>query len=667
MTSHPLELEERVVALFVANRAFSAAGSGPELARLQTWFRRALENSQDALVMVDMEWRVTYVNQRGEEILGCTGDGLVGKYLWEELPHLKGSAIEIRCREAQRDETPAEFEASLPTRDVTLGVRAHPTFQGLAIFLRDITARRAAESALRESEERFRLIARATADALWDWDLRTNTLWWGDGIHKISGFSVDELAPDLSSWSDRIHPEDRDRVLDAIHRVIDTGGDEWEAYYRFQRREGSYAEVVDRGFVVRDEDGTARRMIGGMRDRTESLRAEERIRFQAHLLDAVAQAVIATDAEGLVTYWNPAAEALYGWHKAEVLGRSIIEVTPTTQSYEDSVGIMAAIRRGESWSGDFEVRRKDGSTFHAQVTDSPILDSNGEVIGVIGISSDATEQRELENRLRQSQKMEAVGRLAGGIAHDFNNVLTVILGRARLVLDDLAEASPHREDLDQIVLSAERAAALTSRLLAFGRNQVLQERIVDLGAAATEMQSLLGPLLPERIELRFEAPASPPLAKVDPTQLQQVLLNLAINARDAIDDCGTITLRAESLELGAEEVSEMPWDMSPGRYAALSVQDTGSGIPAEHLDQIFEPFFTTKPEGLGTGLGLSMVYGMMKQSRGFVTVESAVGEGTTFRLLFPQVESPPATELSAESPTPVGDQEAPGVSGPEFP
>jgi PAS domain S-box-containing protein len=378
-------------------------------------------------------------------------------------------------------------------------------------------------------------------------------------------------------------------------------------------------------------------MVGGARDITERRGAQERIRFQANLLEAVGQAVIATDEGGRILYWNAAAEQLYGWANEEVIGRSIREIKPFGENAPDAHRILEILKSRQSWSGEFEVRRKDGSLFHASITDSPIFDEEGRFRGVIGISSDTTERRELDRRIRGAQKMEAVGRLAGGIAHDFNNVLTVILGRARLLLDDLPVDSPLREDIGQIISASQRAASLTSRLLAFSRSQVLQERIVDLSATATDMEGLLRPLIPTRVALHFVTPEAGTFVRVDPIQLQQVLLNLSINARDAIPGKGSLTFRVETREFTRRDAAAMPWEMAPGHYAVLSVEDTGTGIPPEILDRIFEPFFTTKPEGQGTGLGLSMVYGMMKQSRGFVTVESEVGKGSTFRLIFPSV------------------------------
>jgi PAS domain S-box-containing protein len=347
-------------------------------------------------------------------------------------------------------------------------------------------------------------------------------------------------------------------------------------------------------------------MVGGARDNTDRLKAQDRIRFQASLLDRVGQAVIATDERGFIIYWNSTAESIYGWDAAEVLGRPFLELMPAPAAREEFSRVMKRIEAGETWNGEVEVCKKGGATFFAELTESPIFDGEEQFRGAIGISSDATERRDLDRTLRQAQKMEAIGRLAGGIAHDFNNVLTVILGRARMILEDLPKESPLEEDVGQIITASQRAASLTSRLLAFSRSQVLQEKVVDLADAAAEIEGLLRPLVPERIDLHFDVAKKGAFAKVDPAQLEQVLLNLTINARDAMPDRGSLTFRAESREFTPEEIETLPWAMTPGRYSVLSVEDTGTGIPADLMDRIFEPFFTTKPPGQGTGLGLSM-------------------------------------------------------------
>ncbi|MEX2374942.1 MAG: ATP-binding protein, partial [Dehalococcoidia bacterium] len=271
------------------------------------------------------------------------------------------------------------------------------------------------------------------------------------------------------------------------------------------------------------------------------------------------------------------------------------------------------------------------------MTNAPILDAGGTLIGVIGVSSDVTEQRQLEEQLRQAQKMEAVGRLAGGIAHDFNNLLTAVNGYAMFLLNDLPAGSQFREDAEQILNAGERAADLTHQLLAFSRRQVLEERNVDLSDVVVGLEKLLIRLVPERIRLRVACSGDTTVVRADPGQLHQVVMNLVMNAVDAIEEDGSISIEVEPVELHTSDTREIPWHVEPGPYVRLSVQDTGSGVSPEVLKHVFEPFFTTKPEGQGTGLGLSTVYGIVKQSGGHIFLDSEPGHGSTFRVLLPRV------------------------------
>lgn len=391
-------------------------------------------------------------------------------------------------------------------------------------------------------------------------------------------------------------------------------------------------------------------------------RQEEKIRFQADLLDAVGQAVTATDLEGRILYWNRAAEKLFGWREEEVLGRPMLEITPTEESLPLASSVLERLRQGEEWSGELELRRKDGLSFPAMVTDAPVWNREERLSYIIGISSDLTERKALEEHAFQVQRLEAVGRLAGGVAHDFNNLLTVIGGHCSFLADALPEDSPLREHANQVQQGVRRASKLTNHLLTFSRRQMVDERVLDLGRALADLEPVLRRLLPERIDLRVELGRPPHRVRVDSGQLQQVVLNLVVNAMDAIEKRGSIRLRLGERTISEQEAEQIPWIVVPGSYARLTVEDSGCGIPAHLLDRIFEPFFTTKPVGAGTGLGLSMTYGVVKRARGHVMVSSEPGQGTTFEILLPQLnesEDPPE-EIATE---PVGSTRSIGHEG----
>jgi len=359
-----------------------------------------------------------------------------------------------------------------------------------------------------------------------------------------------------------------------------------------------------------DGEGVAS-VLAVSRDITELWDARERVRLQARFLDAVGEAVIATDLEGEVIYWNRAAEELYGWSAEEATGRNILDLIPADLPPEERTRIVDRIRRGEKWAGELTVRRKDGTEIPVFVTDAPIVSEEGDLIGVVGVSQDMTEQHRMEARLRQAQKMQAIGRLAGGVAHDFNNVLTVIRGNTQLALSHLPDESEIRSELEDVLKAADSATALTRHLLAFSRKQVLEPRILDLADVVREIRSMLDPLLGARVEIRTRFADDRGPVEADRGQLEQVILNLAVNARDAMPRGGVFTLVVESARVDPE-LAEGYEGVEAGRFTVLAVSDTGVGMSAEVREQVFEPFFTTKEPGEGTGLGLSTVYGVVR-------------------------------------------------------
>lgn len=603
--------------------------------------RASLEGMPDGFVLLDRDWRFLYVNEQAERQLQRPREALLGKNMWEEFPEGVGTVADIEYRRVLREGGSTTFELDYPPLNARLEVRAFRTESGgLALYVRDITRahatqeralllqaavaqlddivliteaatpesptpgivfvnaafervtgysaaeaqgrspefmrgpltdvsvvegmrdelragraargemiyyakdgrpiwidmqlvpfrapsgqathvvivsrdiseRKRSEQALRESNERFRIIAQATADVVWDWNLVDDTIWWGDGMRTRFGYAYDNTPQIGESWVQHIHPDDAERVVGGIHAVIDGAGDVWTEEYRFLRADGSAAQVTDRGFVIRDDKGRAVRMVGSMLD--------------------------------------------------------------------------------------------------------------------------VTEQRELEAQLRQSQRLEAVGQLTGGVAHDFNNLLTVILSNAEL-LETRLVGQEHLHMLAEMTrVAAERGAELTSRLLAFSRRQALEPKPTDVAALVRGMEGLLRRAIGEQIEVRIAPAAGLWHALIDKLQLETAILNLCINARDAMADGGVLQI----------EMSNVADDPEVGDCVLVSVGDTGAGMDEATRARVFEPFFTTKDVGKGSGLGLSMVYGFVTQSKGRIDIETALGEGTKVRLYLPRAHAAAARE-----------------------
>ena len=366
--------------------------------------------------------------------------------------------------------------------------------------------------------------------------------------------------------------------------------------------------------------------------------AEERALRLAAIVDSSDDAIISKDLDGRVQGWNPAAERIFGYTAAEMVGQSVFRLIPPDLHAEEHA-ILARIRRGEHVAHYETSRlRKDGQRILIALTVSPIRDAGGALVGASAIKRDVTDQRSLEAQLRHAQQLDAIGQLAGGVAHDFNNILTAISGYTALLLRNLPADDHRRPDVMGIQDAADRAVALTQQLLAFGRKQVMQPTVVDLREVLDDTGRMLRRLLGEHIDLAIvPGPIVSPVV-ADRGQLGQVLVNLAVNARDAMPDGGRLTIGARDTPL-TEEYADSHLAVSPGSYVLLAVSDTGRGMTPEVRARIFEPFFTTKPRGKGTGLGLSTVFGIVKQCGGHIFVYSEPGQGTTVKIYLPRAEA----------------------------
>jgi two-component system, cell cycle sensor histidine kinase and response regulator CckA len=382
----------------------------------------------------------------------------------------------------------------------------------------------------------------------------------------------------------------------------------------------------------------------------ERKKSESAMNRLAAAVEQTADSVMITDIEGNIQYVNPAFERITGYSKQEALGQNarILKSRKTDASVHRE--LWETISNGAIWVGQLTNKRKNGTLYEERATISPVRDDSGQIVNYIAVKQDTTTQTQLEAQLRQAQKMEAIGQLAGGVAHDFNNLLTVILGYSDLSLERSDSKDSIGRNLGEIKKAAERAASLTRQLLAFSRKQILDERVLDLNVVVSDMYKMLRRLIGEDIVLVTALASDLGKVKADPGQVEQIIMNLTVNARDAMPDGGNVTIDTTNVRLTNEYAQEhLP--VQPGEYVRLAISDNGTGMDAETQQRIFEPFFTTKELGKGTGLGLSTVYGIVKQTGGFIWVYSEVGKGTTFKIYLPRVDD--------------GEQECKRSSGPK--
>jgi len=392
------------------------------------------------------------------------------------------------------------------------------------------------------------------------------------------------------------------------------------------------------------------------RARAEQARAQEQLqqseaRYRT-LVDGVRDVIFALAPDGTIASLNPAFETITGFPRDEWLGRPFEQLVHS-DDLPLALELLSGVARGEPRPvNQFRIRTRKGDYRVGEFAATPQY-REGQLAGILGICRDVTERLSLEQQLRQAQKMEAVGRLAGGVAHDFNNILTAITGYADLLLEDLGTSDRRRDDIAEIRKAAERAAGLTRQLLAFSRQQVMQAQVLDLNALVADTQNMLGRLLGEDIALVTRLDPALGAVKADPGQLEQVIMNLAVNARDAMPGGGKLTIETANAELDDTYVREH-FPARPGSYVMLAVSDTGTGMSDEVQSHLFEPFFTTKEKGKGTGLGLATVYGIVKQSGGYIWVYTEPGHGTTFKIYLPRVAGAPAQRASGPKASPVG-------------
>ena len=527
------------------------------------------------------------------------------------------------------------------------------------VVARDITDRRRSEAKIAESERQLAEAQSLARVGNWNWNLETGALSWSDEHYHIFGLNprMFELTYE-SILSKHIHKEDRELVERTIRDSLDNIKP-FDFHYRIVLTDGSVRYVHSIGHVVCSKEGTPGRMFGTSQDVTERMRSEaELIKSEERYRDLVENAhdiIYSHDLSGNYTSINEAGERITGYSRDEALRMNISD-TVAPEFIDIAREMIGAKLRGEDTTAyELEVLAKDGRRIWVEVNTKLIL-HDGVPVGVQGIARDITSRKQLEEQLRQAQKLESVGRLAGGIAHDFNNMLTAITGYSELALRQLPDDHRVRRNIEEIKKAGDRSTLLTNQLLAFSRRQLLRPEVIDLNDVITDTTGMLQRVIGEDIELITELCPHAVNVNADKGQLSQIIMNLAINARDAMPNGGKLKIATSQAFVDPEYARAYP-ELVPGSYVKLSVSDNGTGINESDFEHIFEPFFTTKEVGKGTGLGLSTVYGIVKQSGGSISVESEVGSGTTFEVLLPGVrakEAESALESIRDERLPIG-------------
>ncbi len=514
-------LQLLAVSTAMARIAVERRRADANLRRSEIYFRSLTENSTDMKFVLNPDGSAKYLSPSALRLLDVAT--VQGFSIYDHVPEAEHAAL-AAVLDAIRASQVANFQFRVKSQGGQIryllatgaNLLDNAAVCGLVLNARDVTEHNESERALRASEERYRLVSRATNDVIWDWDLASDQTHWSGAVESVFGVAPDSESEPRNWWSSRVHPEDLQSVAQRVRDVLaSTSEDAWSAEYRLRRADGNYAVVLDRGFVVRDGRGRPARMIGSMLD--------------------------------------------------------------------------------------------------------------------------LTVHRDLEEQFRHAQRMEAVGQLAGGVAHDFNNMLTVISGFSTVLRDPTESAAEQADALDQIEQAAIRAAGLTRQLLAFSRKQLLQPKVIDLNQIVRGVSTMLRRLIGENIQVELDLDAEIPPVFMDPGQLEQVIMNLVVNARDAMPSGGLLRIRTAAL--GAEG----------HRSCRLTIEDSGCGMSPETLSRVLEPFFTTKEVGVGTGLGLSTVYGIVEQSGGRLDIESAPGAGTRVHVHLAAATEVVATTNSTDS------------------
>jgi two-component system, cell cycle sensor histidine kinase and response regulator CckA len=631
--------------------------------------RALLAAMTDVIFVLDAVGRYSRIAPTSPTHLYKPSADLIGKTLHEVFPKEQADLFlgHIRRALAEGRTHRVEYSLQLGETDVWFDGSVSPMSKDSVVWIaRDITERKRAEdererfaTEVERQRQHLKELVAHVPGVVWEAsgapdETSQSIVFVNDYTETMLGYSIQEWLQTPNFWLSIVHEEDQERVAREAAAIF-AGGRGGTGEFRWISRDGRILWVEAQFVVIRDEAGTPIGMRGVTMDITERKRAEEELReSEERYRDTVENArdmIYTHDLEGNYTSINKAGEQITGYTRAEVRRLNLAQTIAPEYLEKARQMIARKLAGDEETVYDLEIIAKDGRRIAVEVN-TRLVYRDGIAVGVQGIARDVTERRHLEEQLRQSQKIEAVGRLAGGIAHDFNNLLTVINGYSELTIRRLQPEDASTRNLEEIKRAGSRAASLTRQLLAFSRKQVLQPKVLDLNAVISDLEKMLQRLIGEDIDLRTVLKPELRRVNADPGQIEQVIMNLVVNARDAMPDGGNLTIKTENVYL-TEEYSRHHVAVKPGAYVMLVVSDNGLGMNDETKARLFEPFFTTKDQGKGTGLGLSTVYGIVKQSMGNIWVYSEVGLGTTFKVYLPCVDDEVDNKQPSQSSQPI--------------
>jgi two-component system, cell cycle sensor histidine kinase and response regulator CckA len=626
-----------------------------ELEAVRDRYVNLYDYSPASHLTLDRDGKIVEANLTAATILDTDRRALIGHPLAEFIGEADRETFRLHWQKVLKSERRLRCEVPLRNRGGavrTVAIESCPVQHKAGRIIRwqaillDITERKQAEEKALQLAERLDLATKSAELGVWDWNIQKNELHWDDRMFTLYGVRKETFGGAYEAWLSGVHPDDRARCDEAIQQALRMEKP-YDVEFRICWPSGTVRTVKADGQVIWGMDGTALRMIGVNYDITERKLNEDGLReAKEHLQMALRSSntgIWEWDAETEHIYFSKEAMAQLGYEEHELVNS--VETWTGLLHDDDRDRILTSLQAyRENPSGnyrqEFRLRHKDGSYRWIASTASFVYGPGGRRKRLFGCHTDITERKQLESQFYQAQKMEAVGRFAASVAHDFNNLLTVINGYTSQLLDQLPPEDPRHKMVVETLGAGERAGALTKQLLGFSRRQVLKLEPIDLNDSIRSISSMLEPLLGEDVTLTLDLAQDLWSVGADKGQLDQVVMNLAVNARDAMPDGGTLTITTSNVKVTAE-TPDPHGIMQPGHYVKLCLSDTGQGMSPETKARLFEPFFTTKELGKGTGLGLATVYGIVKQSQGYIFVDSALDQGTTFYLYYPRTGGAP--------------------------